>query len=108
MTIGRVLPSFSTAPASGSSSGTFRICELKRVIFMAFPLNYFLSLRGAERRSNPRQASTIGGRLLRFARNDRRGLRAVAVDCRLVEFEAEAGFGGHRQFAVLLHRHLFE
>jgi hypothetical protein len=31
-----VLPAFSTAPVSGSSSGTFRICERKREIFMVF------------------------------------------------------------------------
>src|SRR4051794_8557018 len=32
--------------------------------------DHHLLLRGAQRRSNPLQSSTIGGRLLRFARND--------------------------------------
>jgi len=38
ITIGRVPPSFSTAPASGSSSGTLSACERKVVIFIGCPL----------------------------------------------------------------------
>src|ERR1700730_8714695 len=34
--------------------------------------------------------------------------RAVPLDRRLVEFEAETGCGRHPQFAVLLHRHFLE
>src|SRR5262249_2347319 len=105
MTTGRTLPSFSSAPASGSSSGTFRICDAKRAIFMTFP-------SPISRHCEERSDEAIPIRLAKPARDCFASLAmtgrlgAVAVDRLQIEFETEAKLRRHRELAVLLHRHL--
>src|SRR6478735_6732574 len=61
---------------------------------------------------NPASGSSFGSSTMPVSSETsfmaRSSLGAVAVDRLQIEFEAEAGFCRHRQFAILLHRHFFE
>src|SRR5436190_2146425 len=61
---------------------------------------------------NPASGSSFGNSTMPVSSEAsfmaRSSLGSAAVDRLQIEFEAEAGLCRHRQFAVLLHRHLFE